>query len=70
MPVPEQLLSRSLRRNEMEEMCDSRSADEAGVWEQKGSFKMELRKINLYDAAAQWEYTTALPADENGLINP
>ena len=31
---------------------------------------MELRKLNLHDAAAQWEYTTALPADENGLTNP
>ncbi len=31
---------------------------------------MELRKININDAAAQWEYTTALPADENGLTNP
>ena len=31
---------------------------------------MELRKINLRDAAPQWEYTTALPADENGLTNP
>ncbi len=31
---------------------------------------MELRKINLRDAEAQWEYTTALPADENGLTNP
>jgi len=31
---------------------------------------MELRKINRQDAAAQWEYTTALPADENGLTNP
>ena len=31
---------------------------------------MELRKINLSDAAAQWEYTTALPTDENGLTNP
>jgi predicted acetyltransferase len=31
---------------------------------------MELRKINLQDAAAQWEYTTALPSDENGLTNP
>ena len=31
---------------------------------------MELRKINLRDAAAQWEYTAALPADENGLTNP
>ena len=30
---------------------------------------MELRKINVRDAAAQWEYTTALPADENGLTN-
>ena len=31
---------------------------------------MELRKINTEDAKAQWEYTTALPADENGLTNP
>ncbi len=31
---------------------------------------MELRKINLQDAYAQWEYTTALPEDENGLTNP
>ena len=30
---------------------------------------MELRKINLQDAIAQWEYTTALPFDENGLTN-
>ena len=31
---------------------------------------MELRKLNLRDASAQWGYTTALPADENGLTNP
>ncbi len=31
---------------------------------------MELRKINLVDSAAQWEYTTILPSDENGLTNP
>ena len=31
---------------------------------------MELRKINNEDAKAQWEYTTALPTDENGLTNP
>ncbi len=31
---------------------------------------MKLRKINMQDAFAQWEYTTALPADENGLTNP
>jgi hypothetical protein len=31
---------------------------------------MELRKINKNDAKAQWEYTTALPTDENGLTNP
>ena len=31
---------------------------------------MELRKLNEKDAKAQWEYTTALPADENGLTNP
>ena len=31
---------------------------------------MELRKINTQDAYAQWEYTTNLPTDENGLTNP
>ena len=31
---------------------------------------MELRKINTQDSYAQWEYTTVLPADENGLTNP
>ena len=31
---------------------------------------MELRKINTHDALAQWEYTTALPTNENGLTNP
>lgn len=31
---------------------------------------MNLRKINMQDAFAQWEYTTALLADENGLTNP
>lgn len=31
---------------------------------------MELRQINTGDARSQWEYTTALPADENGLTNP
>jgi len=31
---------------------------------------MELRKMNLQDAKAQWEYTTYLPEDENGLTNP
>ena len=31
---------------------------------------LELRKMNLKDAKEQWEYVTALPADENGLINP
>ncbi len=31
---------------------------------------MELRKIDPRDAAPQWEYTAALPADENGLTNP
>ena len=30
---------------------------------------MELRKLNLKDAYAQWEYTTVLPEDENGLTN-
>ena len=33
-------------------------------------FTMELRKINTHDALAQWEYTTALPENENGLTNP
>ena len=31
---------------------------------------MKLIKINMKDAFAQWKYTTALPADENGLTNP
>lgn len=31
---------------------------------------MELRKMNLTDIKEQWEYVTALPADENGLTNP
>ena len=31
---------------------------------------MELRKLNYNDAEAEWAYTTALPADENGLTNP
>ena len=29
-----------------------------------------MRKINIQDSRAQWEYTTVLPADENGLTNP
>ena len=33
-------------------------------------YMVELRKINTKDAYAQWEYTAALPADENGLTNP
>jgi predicted acetyltransferase len=31
---------------------------------------MELRQINIEDAVSQWEYTKALPTDENGLTNP
>ena len=31
---------------------------------------LELRKMNYEDAAEQWKYVTALPADENGLTNP
>ena len=31
---------------------------------------MELRKLNKKDAYAQWQYTTDLPEDENGLTNP
>lgn len=31
---------------------------------------LELRKLNDTDAAAQWEYVAALPADENGFTNP
>ena len=30
---------------------------------------MELRKLNLKDAYAEWEYTSNLPEDENGLTN-
>lgn len=31
---------------------------------------LELRKMNYQDIREQWEYVTALPADENGLTNP
>lgn len=31
---------------------------------------LELRKMNYEDVIEQWKYVTALPADENGLINP
>ena len=31
---------------------------------------MELRKINIQDAKAQWAYTAASPAEENGMTNP
>lgn len=31
---------------------------------------LQLRKCNRQDAAAQWAYVTALPANENGLTNP
>ena len=31
---------------------------------------LELRKMNIEDAKQQWEYVTAMPADENGLTNP
>lgn len=30
---------------------------------------LELRKMNLKDIVEQWEYVTALPADENGVTN-
>ncbi len=30
---------------------------------------LELRKMNIEDAKAQWEYVTAMPADENGVTN-
>lgn len=31
---------------------------------------LELRKMNIEDAKQQWEYVTAMPADENGVTNP
>lgn len=31
---------------------------------------LQLRKMNYKDIKQQWEYVTALPADENGLTNP
>lgn len=31
---------------------------------------LQLRKMNYEDAAAQWKYVTALPANENGFTNP
>ncbi len=30
---------------------------------------LELRKMNIEDAKQQWEYVTAMPADENGVTN-
>ena len=46
-------------------VCGENGSDERAL-----RTRIELRKINEQDAAAQWEYTTALPADENGLTNP
>lgn len=31
---------------------------------------MELRKLNFQDAYEEWEYTTTLPENENGITNP
>ena len=31
---------------------------------------LELRKMNVEDAVEQWKYVTALPANENGVMNP
>ena len=31
---------------------------------------LELRKMNYDDMTEQWKYVSALPADENGLVNP
>ena len=30
---------------------------------------LELRKMNMEDAKQQWEYVTAMPADENRVTN-
>ena len=30
---------------------------------------LKLRKMNMEDAKQQWEYVTAMPADENGVTN-
>lgn len=37
--------------------------------EKPGGDKLELRRINRKDVYEQWEYTTNLPEDENGLTN-
>lgn len=34
-----------------------------------GKNSLNLKKINVEDAYAQWQYTTNLPEDENGLTN-
>ena len=47
-----------------------RNSQESLLRLQERTEKMELRRINEIDAKAQWEYTTALPEDENGLTNP
>ncbi len=31
---------------------------------------LELRKMNCEDIVEQWQYVTALPANENGVMNP
>lgn len=31
---------------------------------------MEIRKLNVKDAYEEWDYTSNLPEDENGLTNP
>ena len=31
---------------------------------------LELRKMNVEDAVEQWKYVAALPANENGVMNP
>ena len=55
-----------------DEICENIISKENAVGQCSGKSgnRMELRKINKEDAKAQWEYTTALPEDENGLTNP
>ncbi len=62
-----------LNENDVETVCllqKMSNTRERTITLDKDEDSMELRKINTQDAFAQWEYTTALPADENGLTNP
>ena len=55
--------------NSLQNIFEAMHCQQIGIW-QKVKVMIKLKKINMQDAFAQWEYTTALPSDENGLTNP